>query len=260
MKKVILAYVAGMVMFAVGADSQEWITMTGEKWPPYNSRVLDPQRPGFMFEIVQAIFEENGYRFKYTERPWARAIEDTRRGAFNALIGPGKGDAPDFVFPEEEIGFTRNVFYVRRDFNWEFNGLESLSRIRLGILKSMTYGDLMDDYIRRNRRNKQRIDIISGEDYLARNFTKLKMGRIDATIDDGMVISSFLQRTGQKDQFRNAGSIGEGYGIYIAFSPKYPHAQKLASIITAGVWKLRQNGELNRIMLKYGAHDWKKQK
>ena len=55
----------------------------------------------------------------------------------------------------------------------------------------------MDDYIRRNKSNKQRIDVISGEDCLARNFTKLKLGRIDATIDDGMVISNFLKRTGQ---------------------------------------------------------------
>lgn len=258
MKKRILAWVVGVVMLAAAADSQELITITGEKWPPYNSYVLDQQRPGFMFEIVQAVFQESGYRFKYTERPWARAIEDTRRGTFNALIGPGKGDAPDFIFPEEEIGFTRNVFYVHGDSDWRFNGVESLNRIRVGVLKSMTYGDLMDDYIRRNKDDKQRIDIISGEDYLARNFTKLKMGRIDATIDDGMVISNFLKRTGQTDQFSNAGAIGEGYGIYIAFSPRYPHAQKLAFTITAGVRKMRQNGQLKRIMLKYGAQDWKR--
>ncbi len=252
-----VACFACILMMATVAESEEMITITGEQWPPYNSYVLNPQEPGTMFAILSAILEESDYGYHYAEKAWARAIVDTRSGLFDALIGPGIDDAPDLVFPAEEIAYCRIAFYVRRDSDWRFTGIESLEKVNVGVLKGMTYGKLMDGYVKRHKHDKKRISMMSGQDYLARNFAKLKMGRIDATLDDGLVISHFLKRTNQTDQFTNAGEVGKGYGVHIAFSPKYPHAQKMADMVTAGVRQLRQTGRIERILAKYGAQDWK---
>ncbi len=247
----------------VGLSSQPWaapdiiLKITGEQWPPYNNYINDVQNPGFMFEIVERVFEKNKFKFEYSERPWARAINETRAGTFDALIGPGKGDAPDFLFPRENIGFTINSFYVRKDSNWKYSGIASLGDVRLGILKAMTYGTLVDLYVQKNHLNNSLIDMITGESYLARNFVKLKKSRIDATIDDLMVIRFFLKQTGQEDHFKSAGNVKPGYGIYLAFSPRYKKAKELAAVIDSGVQELRSSGELARILFKYGAKDWR---
>jgi polar amino acid transport system substrate-binding protein len=259
MKKGLLIAVILALLSVTYAKAKETISISGEKWPPYNSYVIDSRNPGFMFEIVAKILAQNGYDFVYTEQPWARAIESTRTGKFDALIGAAKGDAPDFIFPSEPIGFTRNVIYVRHDATWQFCGLESLPQINLGVLKSMTYGEALDAYILKHQHDKQRISIISGNDYLARNFEKLGLGRIDATIDDQMVIGDFLKRTGRAEKFRMAGAVGEGYGINLAFSPRHPHAKRFAEIISRGVAALRNSNELQTILAKYGAQDWQNQ-
>lgn len=232
-------------------------TMTGEKWAPYNNYIIDQNNPGFMLEIVQAVFKKKNISFEYTEEPWARAITSTRKGIYDALIGPAKRDAPDLIFPAEPIGYTVNSFFVLKDFKWQYAGTASLLQIKLGVLKSMTYGEELDYYINAYTNNPERIAMIFGLDYLERNFAKLKAKRIDATIDDLMVIKYFLRQTGQTELFKEAGIIDKGYGIYIAFSPEYSKAQQMADIITTGVRRLRKSGELTAILTKYGARDWK---
>lgn len=233
------------------------IKITGEKWPPYNNYVNNSSKPGFMFEIISHVFDENGYAFDYTERPWARAISDTREGKCHALIGPAKNDAPDFVFPIEEIGFTVNSFWVKKESGWTFNGIQSLSLVKVGVLLEMTYGKEMDSYIERNKKNKNLIEVIAGKDYLQRNFLKLEKGRIDTTIDDLNVVQYFLKHSKQEDKFKIAGIVENGYGIYLAFSPKYPNARKMVAMIDKGVSQLRATGKLKKILEKYGMTDWK---
>lgn len=257
MKPVIILMVIFFFSTHASVRCDEFVTMTGEKWAPYNNYIVDRKNPGFMFEIVQAVFKKQNVVFRYTEQPWARAIISTREGKYNALIGPAKGDAPDLIFPEEPIGFTINSFFVRKDSQWTYTGIDSLKRIKLGILKSMTYGAKLDGYIKANQGNRELISTIFGRDYLKRNFIKLRAGRIDATIDDLMVIRYFLQQSDQAGLFREAGTIQEGYGIYIAFSPRYPRAKKMAELVTRGVRALRESGELDPILHKYGTEDWK---
>jgi polar amino acid transport system substrate-binding protein len=233
------------------------IKITGEKWPPYNNYVNNTSKPGFMFEIISHIFDENRYTFDYSERPWARAVMDTRDGKFHALIGPGKGDAPDFVFPSEAIGFTVNSFWVKKESPWIFEGMQSLPQVTVGGLLGMTYGEEIDKYIEINKKNNNLIDLISGQDYLRRNFVKLEKGRIDTVIDDLIVVKYFLKQTNQEDKFKSAGIVKNGYGIYLAFSPKYPNAKEMADMIGKGVKKLRESGKLKIILEKYGVTDWK---
>ena len=249
-------YLFIILSYQTDCYSQMLIKITGEKWPPYNNYVMSKNEPGFMFEIIKKVFDENDYVFEYSERPWKRAISDTRTGIFDALIGVSKGDTPDFIFPEEKIGFTVNSFWIKKESNWKFVSIQSLSQVKLGVLLGMSYGKDMDIYIERNRNNRSIIDMISGENYLRRTFLKLERGRIDATIDDSMVIRYFLKETKQEEKFKIAGTIGSGYGIYLAFSPKYPKAKKMTEIIDKGIKGLKTSGKLKVILEKYGATDW----
>ena len=64
----------------------ETIVLVADEWPPYNSRPNAPKE-GYLVDIARAVFESRGITVSYRLTPWKRAIELTRNGKFNAVIG-----------------------------------------------------------------------------------------------------------------------------------------------------------------------------
>ncbi len=230
------------------------LKVAGERWAPFNNWAADPARPGFLIEIVQSILKRAGHTLVYTERPWARAVEETKSGRMDALVGADRHTGSGLVFPGEPIGFSVSRFYVRQDSSWRFTGIESLAQVKVGLLVGATYGQAFDNYVARNRRA---VDPMGGEDYLRRSFIKLGMGRIDAFLEDGTVIAAFLKETDQQGQFKDAGALSQGEAIFIAFSPRFARGKDFATLITEGVRNMRKSGELKTILARYGVIDWK---
>ena len=45
--------------------------------------------------------------------------------------------------------------------------------------------------------------------------------------------------------------------LYVGFSPTHPkESREMASIFESGIMKLRKSGKLDKILNKYGLHDW----
>ena len=158
------------------------ITIRADEWCPYN---CEPKSdlPGFMVEIAVKIFESKGHTVDYDIMPWARAIQDTRKGKYNAIIGAGKEDAPDFIFPAIEQAQMVNVFYVRKGFPWQYAGVASFKDNVLGVIKDYTYVEEIDVYISENAKNSKRVQIVSGDTALDSNIKKLLAGRVDILIE-----------------------------------------------------------------------------
>ena len=78
----------------------ETISLRADAWCPYT---CDPgaAKPGFMIEIAKMALEPAGHKVDYKVLNWARAITETRKGKFTAIVGAAKDDAPDFIYPSE---------------------------------------------------------------------------------------------------------------------------------------------------------------
>jgi polar amino acid transport system substrate-binding protein len=237
-------------------SKEKIITVAGNAWPPFNN-YPDQKKPGYLIEIVKEIFKNNGYKMQYIEYPWERAIKESKVGDVNALVGLLRTDSPEMVFPGEEIGTTRNGFYTRKDSKWTYTGINSLKRIRLGVFKGQSYGAELDAYIQQNSANVNRIDFVSGLEYLQRNLKRVAMKRIDATIDDISVLKATAADMHMTGSFREAGYIKTKLSVYIAFSPNYADAKQMSKMVSDGVITLRKNGTLEKILAKYDVNDWK---
>ena len=244
------------LLFAQGVYAEEKVTLkiVGEKWNPYNNYAVDKSKPGFMFEIVDAVLKKSGYAFSYKEVPFARAVSMAKDGSADALIGADKMSAVGLLFPEEAMGFSVSKFYVKKDSKWEFKNLNSLTEIKTGLLNGVSYGDDFDKFFASHQGS---FDVISGEDYLSRNFKKLSAGSLGAVLDDGAAIAQFLKESGQLDKFKDGGALPGGLDLYIAFSPKYAKGKEMAELMTNGMRQMRKSGELKTILDKYGVKDWK---
>jgi polar amino acid transport system substrate-binding protein len=231
------------------------ITLRADIWCPYNCEP-DSEKPGFQVEIAKYAFEKAGHTIQYSLLNWSRAVLETRKGKYHAILGAARGDAPDFVFPQSEVGVSQDCFYVKPENTWEFRDIDSLSTITIGVINDYSYGDLFDEYIKEHKNDHKRIQISSGEDALEKNFSKLIKSRITALIEEQSVMGYFLKKISKPELVRNAGCF-EGNNVYIAFSPENPKSQGYANILSQGIQELRESGKLKHILDSYGITNWK---
>lgn len=236
--------------------SSETVTIVADEWPPFNS-IPNSSEEGFLVDVARAVFEPKGITISYKLMPWRRAVEMTRAGQYNGLIGASKTDAPDFIFPSEEL--SRNVisFYVRKGSTWRFHDRKDIENVSIGIIDGYDYRKWFLDYISLNRGTPDKIQIMTGNEPLRRNILKLLDKRVDAIVDNEAVILYVARKMGVHDQIIPAGRDHEPAYIYIAFSPKREDSKRYAEILSNGIMRLRKSGQLTRILSQYGLRDWK---
>lgn len=233
------------------------IVIAADHWCPINC-IPDSDHPGFMIEIAQAVFTEAGYRVDYQLMPWSRALVSGRQGRVHAIAGAFVGDAPDFIFPENEQGrIGPAALFTRSESDWVYNGLSSLESVELGTILDYDYGESLNRYISEHASGYQ-VQVMTGHSPLEKNIEKLLMDRIDVVVEAEPVFVYKAKESGVLDQVRHAGDAAPPQNSYIAFSPTLENSGEYARVLSEGMEALRATGQLQRIMERYGLEDWRR--
>ncbi len=249
LKKSLLIMLVLTTFWSYGFSDE--IVMAADPWPPF--------APGYMIDIAEEVFTKSGHTFKFEVLPWSRAINEARTGNINGIIGAARGDAPDFVFPENEQGQIVNTFFVSNNSSWTYSGIESLKSVKLGLILDYDYSEEISNYISSNPDSKN-IQFLGGNAPLSQNIKKLKAGRIDVVLEAGSVFNYTAKEMGEGGSFKVGGVLDdtpESSLIYMAFSPANPNSAKYAKILSDGMAEMRASGRLAEILKKYGLTDWK---
>lgn len=235
------------------------LVVRADMWMPYNGEP-NATRPGFMIEILREVFEPQGVRVDYDLMPWSRALEECKRGAIDAIVGAGEDRKPNYVFPEEEIGFSGGGWLVRKDFQWEFTGIDSLASVRLGLNDTYTYDAELDAYAKAHRES-DRVQMVSGDDAVEKQIKKLLSHRIDVFYEDPAVMlwEVTLQNATDKVRMATLDPVEKFERVFLGLSKEKPESAAHAALFDAGVRALRASGRLAEIMAAYGLEDWKGQ-
>lgn len=254
-----LALFAGLVLSQLMASAPaafaETISLRADVWCPYN---CDPksEAPGYMIELAKAAFEPAN-KVEYANLNWARAIAETRTGAFSAIVGAAKSDAEDFIFPTLTLGLSSNCFFVKPDSTWTYKDIGSLKDSTLGVVKDYAYEDTIDEYVKANGKDPKKVDIVAGDNPLELNIRKVSAGRITTFIEDSSVVANYFYQKKQAPTVKQAGCIKET-PLYIAFGPKGPKAAEHAKTLSDKLAAMRKDGSLKTLLSKYGIVDWQK--
>lgn len=260
--RVLLATLVVLVVFTGQEAGADTLTLVSPDWCPL---VCDSGRPGMLarepgavVEIVKAIFEEQGHRIVYSAPPWSRAIFATRKGSYTGILAAMKNDAPDFIYPEEEIGLNRMCFYVKATNPWRYQGVKSLGTVILGVIQDYAYDNgEVDDYIKRSRATANgQVQIVASKTGLEQNFNNLDLDRITVILDECRVVEWYLKQNNLTGRYQQAGCLNE-VKMYVAFSPALEQSPRYAAIFSQGIRALRRPGRLQAILAKYGLKDWK---
>lgn len=243
-------------LFGPTSTFSQTISLVADDWPPFNG-TPNSEREGFLLEVARTVFEKRGIEIVYEILPWRRAVEMTREGIYNGLVGASKTDAPDFVFPTEELSRNLIAFYVQKESPWRFERRSDIENISLGVIAGYDYRKWLLDYIDLHQDNEDRVQVMTGDNPLKRNLLKLIDGRVDAIVDNEAVILDVSRKMNVSDQIRLAGYGTEPASIYIAFSPALTNSKQYAEMLSQGIHELRETGMLKQILSKYGLSDWK---
>lgn len=227
-----------------------------DEWCPYTCAKEAPQQ-GYLVDLVRAVFEPLGYRIDYRVMPWPRALRETQLGRASLAMGATPANARDLVLPELPAGRDESTFAVRKDSPWRYTGIPDLATITLGVTADYTYFPEVDDWIERHRDASDRVDVATGDAPLDTSLRKLDSGRIDAFIENRNVLLHAASRHPTRLGIRMEGRI-PGDDIVVGFSPFSARDAALAGVFDERLRELRESGELDRILARYGLEDWAK--
>lgn len=239
------------VTFNVSADT---LRVRADPWFPMNGQP-DVELPGYMIELAKAVFEPRGVKVDYQVMPWSRAVQQTREGYFDCVVGAYKSDTRDFIFPEEHWGLDSPQFFVATGDNWRFNGdLNDLADRKVGIIADYFYEEAFDDYAKQNQGLS--FQFMTGSDPLKKNIQKFMARRIDTLLESHLVMKAKLQQMGLRDHFKSAGQLIPPVEMYIACSPALESSQQYVKWVDETTKAMKQDGRLERLLARYGLTPW----
>ncbi len=227
------------------------LSVRGDYWCPYNCKPQDT-KPGYLIEILQNTFGKD--RINYEVMNWARAIIETRKGENDVIVGAAKEDAPDLLF-STSLGLSDNCFYALKNSKFDFKGLDSLKNLTLGVIKDYSYYKDLNDYIKKNLSNKNRIAEHFGDNIQERMLAKLMLKRLDVIVEDSNVIDYIIKKKPEMSEIVKIKCVDVG-NIFIAFSPKKPESAQQVKVLNSHVKEMIKNGEMMNILKKYSIKPW----
>ena len=233
------------------------IRIRADEWLPYNGTTAR-KPPGYMIEIADAIAKANGHTVDYANLPWDDAVAAVRKGQFDCVVGALKSDAEGFQFPAEAWGKSQNVFYARKESPWKYSGPDSLATVKLVVIDGYSYGDEVDAYVEANKADAAKIKVVTSTGRArVHAFMHLVTNRADVFVEDVNVGDQTIASLQIGESIGRIGAVAEPDALYVACTPADPRGATYATLFSEGTRKLRESGELAKILAKYGVVDWK---
>lgn len=246
------------------------LVVASDEWCPYICD--DTHLPGFLVEIVTEIAASNGVKVRFALTPLARALDLTKKGKIDILLGLTSQHIDDFQLKKSHLifGGLYNDFYVRASDPWRFKSIIDLevalkNNAILGTINGYEYGDNIGSLLKDNATH---IFSASGNSPLQKQLKMLRLGRLDILLDSRFTVQYQLSKlVNESSQVKAsgtpnsaiiyAGTEGDFTPLFLGFSPLLGKEQ--LQIFDNGLMNLRENGRLNKILAKYGVIDWHQQ-
>lgn len=204
--------------------------------------------PGVVIEIVRDALSLHGHLLKYAMRPLTRGIREVQAGALDAVLTWAE-NVPGLILPTEPVVIVDTCFFARHGSPWQYQGLESLNEVRLGMI----LGDHlpgMEAYLQQHR-DDDRVQWVAGANAMQLNIRKLLAGRIDLFFDERYLVAHQLHAQGIEDQVMVAGCPFR-QPVFLAFAPGHASSQRWAEQLSDGIRKLKASGRIRQILAHYG--------
>jgi polar amino acid transport system substrate-binding protein len=256
LRVVFLAALSGSALVPPMTCADE-LVVQADRWCPYNC-VPETPAPGYVIELLRAIFEPHGTKIRYQVVPWDRTLMLVHEGKADAAIGATEHEVKLFGLRvgNESIGYSSDCLYVAASNKMKFLKPDDLNALkRIGISSGYSYSKDLDAWLKRAE-NQSKIFVQKGDVPSEINARNLARGQLDGVIEDNHVMQQLIYKFGFEREIVLAG-CQQQTKIFVAFSPKLVNADARVKQFDEGINMLRKSGQLGKILAKYGLADWK---
>jgi ABC-type amino acid transport substrate-binding protein len=213
-------------------------------WPPYVGQGL-PQY-GFTTAIISEAFKRAGYEVKVEFMPWARVLQDTEAGKYDAAF-------PEYYSDERAAAFFMSDpfasgplgFYKRKADKITYTKLEDLKPYRIGVVRGYINTPEFDaaDYLQKDEANSDE-----------QNLQKLFAGRIDLIVIDKFVAQYLIETSVPEAigalEFMEPPLLDQS--LYVIFPRGIAGSEEKLQAFNTALKTMREDGTLERILEEYG--------
>ena len=247
-----LAGLLGLGLAAAEAAGPDKVRFAIGEWAPYTGEKLEAH--GMAAELVSAACEAAGMKAEFEFTPWKRAEANVEQGVCFATFPyqdtrerEARYDFSDSLFRS----WNRLLYHTAnaRTAGFVLHRAEDLKGFKVGTLLG---SDAINVPLRRAGATVEEVESIE------QNLVKLAMDRLDFVADDQLVLLNAVRSTygfdpGKENLFDfNEMRIGAGTDYHLMVSRRYPQAKELLSRFNAGLKKLVDSGQYEKILKKYG--------
>ncbi len=235
---ILIWFFAGLT--AYGAEPTVKIA-TGE-WPPFMSKNLTNY--GFITHIVTESFAMEGVKAEYLFYPWARAMQNVKRGEVNASSAwyCSKEREQSFLF-SDPLFLEQQVFFHLADNPFDWKTIDDLKGKRIGATIGYFYGE---DFKKGEDSKLYEVERVSSDEI---NFKKLLAGRIDAALASLFVGNDILKKNFSPKDISKITSHSQPIHngpLHLIF-PKTTNGKKWLTVFNKGLGKMKAGGRIDTI-------------
>ena len=227
-----------------GVAEEKSISLATLEWEPYVGKKL--KHYGFTSEIVAEAFKRTGYKVKVTFMPWARVLQEVRKGKYDAAYPAYYSDERAKMYAlSNPFAEGPLVFYKRKEAVISFRSLQDLKPYRIGVVRGYVNSPEFDaaDYLTKDIANSDEI-----------NLKKLLKGRLDLVVIDKFTSQSILNKIipEGRDVLECLKPHLQVKPLYLAVSRKVEGYQHIVKDFNYGLKQISDEGLIKKIMQKHG--------
>lgn len=228
-------------LFLTNSVNAQYIVLGYVDFPPYEFKDDDDKPRGMLVEIVQTLFESADIPLVLKYLPFKRAYLSTKRGEIDGLFNfyktENRLDSFDYTEP-----IIRNplTFFVLKNAAIEFDRLDDLKGLKIGIIRGYSYGTVFDE---------SQIFIREAADSHESNFNKLMHGRIDTYLCDKLAGIHVATKNNLMSELKILPTPLIVMDGHIGFT-KEKH-EGVINKINKKIIEMHRNGEIEKIFNQY---------
>lgn len=253
--KIVRSLLAGVciLLASIGLHAGETLTIATGEYPPFSSAKI--KHNGYVSHVISRAFALQGIDVKYKYLPWKRAYESTKNGDYDATSFWYMSDErqQDFYY-SDPVNEEKTVFFYRKKQPLkDWSTVEDLKDFSIGATIGYTY---TEEFWAASKANKIRVSEAPAD---LTSMKKLVAGRIDL-FPAGIVLgNTLLHENFNKAQLESIDyhkkPLTQATG-YLLFPKGSENSERLLSVFNAGLKKLTDSGELDKLYtdLKSGGY------
>jgi len=245
MKRLII-YIAAILIFASTENAYcEVIRLATMNWQPFYGKNLS--EGGFFTALSREAFKRSGYELKVVFIPWKRALERSKEGNFDGLLGAYYSDEREnHYYFTDPIASNDEVFITRKGHDITYNNLDDLKNIRIGGLRG---GAQSTELIKQGFRIE-----LASDDIL--NIKKLNFKRFDLIIIGKQSFYYLLSSLEELKPFSGNFDVLEPpyktYDLFVTITKKRINGKDIVNKFNKALQDMKSDGSYVEIIKRFG--------